>query len=335
MRWRYHACFVAVLVLGAAVSGCSIESGSESPREDPVSLQLPHGAWPSDLAFSRDGSLWITGSAEEAVGRLGPNGKLQQYQLPGSENSPSDIVEGPEGAMWIMGFEEFIRIDPEDDSISIGASFGPYADPEVGLPEVIAPGPDGAVWYVDDGLPVELKRVSPSGSLSSFELPLGETETSVESIALGPDDALWMTLSAEGASEQRDGIGRMTVDGSFDSWPLPQPQSDPAQIVAGPDGALWFTERAGYRIGRITTHGELSEFQLRSGLAPVGIAAGPDEALWFATAKRVGRVTTEGEIETWPVPGANNLYNIAVGEDGDLWITDGEAGVVHHLDPPL
>jgi virginiamycin B lyase len=296
---------------------------------------MPNGAWPSDLAFSRDGSLWITGSADEAVGRLRPNGKLQQYQLPGSENSPGDIVEGPDGAMWIAGFEQFIRIDPEDDSISIGASFGPYGDLEVGLPEAIAPGPDGAVWYVDDGLPVELKRVSPSGSLSGLELPLGDAEPSVESIALGSDDALWMTLSAEGAGGQRDAIGRMTVDGSFDSWPLPRPESDPAQIVAGPDGALWFTERAGYRIGRITTDGELSEFPLRPGLAPVGIVAGPDEALWFATDKRVGRVTTEGEIETWPVPGADNLYNIAVDEDGDLWITDGEAGVVHHLDPPL
>jgi virginiamycin B lyase len=335
MRWRYHACLVAVLAAAVAVSGCSSGSDPEPPREDPANLRLPPGAWPSDLAFSRDGSLWITGSAEEAVGRLRPNGKLQQYQLSGSENSPSDIVEGPDGAMWIVGFEEFIRIDPDDDSISIGASFGPYANPEVGLPEAIAPGPDGAVWYVDDGLPVELKRVSPSGSLSSFELPLGETEVSVESIALGPDDALWMTLSAEGVSGQQDAIGRMTVDGSFDSWPLPQPQSGPAQIVAGPDGALWFTEQTGYRIGRITTDGELSEFQLRSGWAPVGIAAGPDGALWFATDKRVGRITTEGKIDTWPVPGADNLYNIAVGEDGDLWITDGEAGVVHHLHPPL
>jgi virginiamycin B lyase len=269
------------------------------------------------------------------VGRLRPNGKLQQYQLPGSENSPSDIVEGPDGAMWIAGFEQFIRIDPEDDSIRIGANIGPSANPEVGLPEAIAPGPDGAVWYVDEGYPPALKRVTPSGSLSTFELPSDQAEIEVDSVALGPDDAFWMTLSAEGVDGLRDAIGRMTVDGSFDSWPLPRPHSDPAQIVAGPDGALWFTEQAGYRIGRITTDGEISEFPLRPGLAPVGIAVGPEGDLWFATDKRVGRVTTEGAIDTWPVPGADNLYNIAVSEDGDLWITDGEAGVVHHLDPPL
>jgi virginiamycin B lyase len=334
MRWRYRACFVAVLVVGAAASGCSSESASESPRKDPANLQLPAGAWPRDLAFSRDGSLWITGSADEAVGRLRPNGKLQQYQLPGDENSPGDIVEGPDGGIWITGFLQFIRIDPGDDSIRIGAYFGPSSNPEVGLPEAIAPGPDGAVWYVDDGAPPQLKRVSPSGSLTTFGLPV-EEGTAMESIALGPDDAFWMTLGAEGVGGERDAIGRMTVDGSFESWPLPRPQSGPVQIVAGPDGALWFTEQAGYRIGRISTDGEISEFPLRPGLAPAGIAAGTEGDLWFATDKRVGRITTEGEIDTWPVPGADNLYNIAVGEDGDVWITDGEAGVVHHLDPPL
>jgi streptogramin lyase len=121
-----------------------------------------------------------------------------------------------------------------------------------------------------------------------------EEDTAVRSIALGPDNAFWMTLSAEGVSGDRDAIGRMTVDGSFESWQLPRPQSEPVQIVAGTEGDLW-----------------------------------------FATDRRAGRITTEGEIDTWPVPGADNLYNIAVGEDGDVWITDGEAGVVHHLDPPL
>jgi virginiamycin B lyase len=336
VRARVLCALALALSLTGGV-GCGGDAQSDAQATDgPADLKLPRGGYPSDLVFSEDGSLWITGSGDEAVGRLRPSGKLEQYRLPGSENSPGDIVEGPDGGIWIAGFEQYIRIDPKDDSIRIGASFGPYGDLSVGLPRAIAPGPDGAVWYIDDGSPPALNRVSPSGSLSAIvPVPEEYADLSIESIALGPDGALWVTQSAEGIGTRRDGIGRMAVNGEFEHWQLPRQQSDPMQIVTGPDGALWFTERAGYRIGRITTAGEISEFPLRPGLAPIGIAAAPDGALWFTTPKRVGRITVSGEVATWPVPGADYLYNVAVAENGDVWITDGPARLVHHLDPPL
>jgi virginiamycin B lyase len=57
-------------------------------------------------------------------------------------------------------------------------------------------------------------------------------------------------------------------------------------IAAGPDGALWFTQSRGRKIGRITTGGAITEYDLPppSG-APGSITTGPDGALWFVVSR--------------------------------------------------
>jgi streptogramin lyase len=69
----------------------------------------------------------------------------------------------------------------------------------------------------------------------------------------------------------------------------------PSRITAGPDGNLWFTEpfRFDNRIGRITTAGVITEFQLTSPASPQGIVAGPDGNLWFTEfdGERLSQIT--------------------------------------------
>ena len=48
----------------------------------------------------------------------------------------------------------------------------------------------------------------------------------------------------------------------FTEYPVPTSESAPTDIVAGPDGALWFTEQRAKKIGRITTSGQFTEYQL-------------------------------------------------------------------------
>ena len=57
----------------------------------------------------------------------------------------------------------------------------------------------------------------------------------------------------------------------------------PEDIALGPDGNLWFTEYQGFAIGRLTTSGTLTEFNLgQQGYGyPDDIVAGPDGNLWF------------------------------------------------------
>ena len=81
----------------------------------------------------------------------------------------------------------------------------------------------------------------------------------------------------------------------------------PTRSPRGPDGALWFTEFGANppKIGRVTTDGAFTEYDLPAGSGPDGITAGPDGALWFTengTAK-IGRITTTGDITEYPLPG--------------------------------
>jgi streptogramin lyase len=53
-------------------------------------------------------------------------------------------------------------------------------------------------------------------------------------------------------------------------------------ITVGSDGMLWFVEFNSNKIGRITTDGVISEFNIpTTNSGPLSITSGPDGALWF------------------------------------------------------
>src|SRR5262245_5846318 len=116
------------------------------------------------------------------------------------------------------------------------------------------------------------------GSITEFKVP---SPGGPNSIALGPDGALWFT------EVSRPAIGRMTTTGKVTSFPIAS-NASPVSIVAGPDGALWFTEASGPGVGRITTSGQISEFTIpacgpcRYPPGPLGLTVGSDGALWYA-----------------------------------------------------
>lgn len=48
----------------------------------------------------------------------------------------------------------------------------------------------------------------------------------------------------------------------FNEYSLPSFKSGPYVIIVGIGRAMWFTENAGNRIGRITTNGEITEYNI-------------------------------------------------------------------------
>jgi DNA-binding beta-propeller fold protein YncE len=95
-------------------------------------------------------------------------------------------------------------------------------------------------------------------------------------------------------------------------------------IGAGPDGNLWFCETQNAKIGRITTSGTVTEFDVPSGGEPFHIVAGPDGNLWFTVYEgSIGRITTQGAVTEFPtnIPGSSP-QGITAGPDGNLWFTD-------------
>ncbi len=178
-----------------------------------------------------------------------------------------------------------------------------------------------------------------TGSFAFAQSPQGITEYQIptaasgpQSIATGPDGALWFTES--------NTIGRITTSGTFTEYPLPGQGSDPFAITAGPDGAMWFTEAYHLKIGRITTAGVITEFPLPAGI-DIGespIITGPDGALWFTVGSNIGRMTTAGVFTQYVVPinvngglATGTANGITAGPDGAVWFTEDYAGTIGRI----
>jgi streptogramin lyase len=117
--------------------------------------------------------------------------------------------------------------------------------------------------------------------------------------------------------------------GHITEYTLREPEgSEPIAITQGPDGALWFTESQGEKIGRITTAGKITTYNVPTKNAvPWGITAGPDGALWFTEnlTGQIGRVTTAGQFSEYKIPtsGVALPWLITAGSDGALWFVEG------------
>src|ERR1700722_955905 len=154
------------------------------------------------------------------------------------------------------------------------------------------------------------------------EYPVPTANSQPESIALGPDGALWFTETAGNK------IGRITTAGAVTEYPVggTYQTGSPWAIIVGPDGAMWFTETLGSKIGRITTAGVITKERATPtpNSGPRGIAIGPDGAMWFTeySANKIGRITTAGVITEYPLAPNTSPSEIAAGPDGALWFTE-------------
>jgi virginiamycin B lyase len=330
---------VAAVVLAAGVlAGCTGGSASvhaRTPQDnnyfaDTRAINLPDGEFPSFLVFGTGGTLWFTENGGNVIARVDAAGNLTQLTIQaGNNNDPQDIISSPGGTIWFTGLAEIGKISPLGlmtvwHETSIGAG--------VGLPDALAAGQGGEVWYTDDG--GHICRISASDTFGCYAIHPATKDIWMRGLAMGSDGALWFTEDNLGSvADTQNAIGRLTASGRYSQWLLP-PGSGPTRITAGPDGALWFTERGGQRIGRITTSGVITQFSLPRGVYPFDIVAGPEKALWFTTDTQVGRITTAGRITLWPLSGAQQFGGIAVAPDGSLWLADGLANTIRRFTPP-
>jgi virginiamycin B lyase len=313
---------VVLVPLVVAASGCVHAREQVAAPKQAATVRLP-STWPQRLALADDGSLWIT-DEYAGIARLGRNGRVREFTI-GGDLPATDIVKGSHGAMWFAAIEKVGRIDS-------AGTVQTWRVRRFGLSRAMAAA-DGAVWFTNEGTSGAIGRLGKQGGIADFPLTGVRASFGMTGIASGPDGALWFTQRGYGR-DAPDGIGRMTTDGRYRSWPLPRRRAGPTRIAAGPDGALWFTEQDAHAIGRITTAGAITEFPLRTGLSPYDITAGSDDALWFTADSCIGRITTSGQVTTWPVRKAGRLVGIAAAPDGSFWLADDVASAVWHFTPP-
>lgn len=188
-----------------------------------------------------------------------------------------------------------------------------------GVPQGIATGSDGAVWFTEfyDNV---VGRVTTTGKVSTFRL---NTQNSATYITAGTDGNLWLTLLNDVGGSTTNQIGRLTTKGVLTTFTVPK-ASYVWDITTGPDSNLYFTDGAS-NVWRMTTSGHFTRFPFKdsTGGYPYQITKGPDGNLWFTDRSReIVKMTPSGKFTTFIVPASNGATDdIAAGPDGNLWFT--------------
>jgi len=222
------------------------------------------GLPPIDIAAGSDGNIWFAasdldfGSGSE-IGRIWPtSGAVNEFFVADA----CSIAAGPDGNMWFGGCASDVvgRISPGADEVDITSfhlAAGRWAYD-------ITAGPDGNLWFTE---PVDIGRMTTTGSLMEFPLPAGSNPLS---ITPGPDGNLWFTDGLGGT------INRITTAGVVTEFGLAA-----TVLGRGPDGNLWIGN------GNVISRLLISEDGVDAGesyptsAGVFAIAAGADGNLWF------------------------------------------------------
>src|SRR6187397_234092 len=106
---------------------------------------------------------------------------------------------------------------------------------------VIATGPDGNLWFTDQGTTNAIGRITTAGQITEFSTGLNADSAPSFGIAGGPDGNLWFTDKGNPQAIGRINPNTNAID-EFNFGGL-IPDSIPAGIAAGPDGNLWFADQ--------------------------------------------------------------------------------------------
>jgi virginiamycin B lyase len=163
-------------------------------------------------------------------------------------------------------------------------------------PAVIAPGPDGNLWFTE-GLGNRIGRITTAGVITEFVVPTASSYPA--GIAAGPDGNLWFAEAPAPYGRQvwPNKIGRITPSGSITQFSVPG-RGGTRAVAAGPGGAIWFIAGIGTgsrsAIDSVTPEGKAAQptcIDPSCELLLNALAARPDGQLWFAGAKRpIGKV---------------------------------------------
>ncbi|MDR3634144.1 MAG: Ig-like domain-containing protein, partial [Isosphaeraceae bacterium] len=311
---------------------------------------------PTGITVGPDGDLWFTENGSNKIGRITPSGTITEFSIPTANSQPTSITAGPNGNLWFTetGANKIGEITPTgtvtefSTGLTAGSGLGSITSGPNGnlwftetgankigeitptgavtefssgltaasAPTAIVTGPNGNLWFTENAAD-KVAEITTSGAVTEFNLPT--LQSAPVGIATGPDGNLWVTEQAA------DKITRVTTAGPATEFVAQTATSDPYGITLGPvsDGALWFTEQSlgTTSVGRMTTAGASTLYNLPPDSYPQSITLGPDGALWYTDTgvNRIGRVTTTGGIVTYnltALPGG-----ITTGPDGNLWFT--------------
>ncbi|HSY48912.1 MAG TPA: hypothetical protein VLC46_08885 [Thermoanaerobaculia bacterium] len=248
-------------------------------------------SFPAGIAAGVDGNMWFTEADGNQIGRITPAGAVTEFAIHTTGALPGPIILGGDGALWFaeIQFNNLAWISPFGDLAEFHLT---ATSNQAGGIMAVAAGSDQSIWFTENNAN-RVGHVNQSGQFTEFNLPTADVQPA--GIVLGADGNFWFTESQLNGNAR---IGRITPSGIVTEYPITTAQSTAVAIVAGPDGALWFswsTSTAG-KIGRISTTGALTQFDLPAGMTPDALVFGADGALWFTdfNSSAIGRMAVTG-----------------------------------------
>lgn len=199
-------------------------------------------------------------------------------------------------------------------------------------------GPDGNLWYIDSQQ--RIVRFSPqSGAVTEFAAPTAPNNVAYAGMANGKDGNIWYVANYT--------LGRISMNGAFKEFALPQDMGFVGNLAVGTDGTLWVTMGSENKGGllKVTPSSDTSAApQITKMTLPLAantqigpIAAAPDGSLWAPWYAKSGdtilsthivRLTPSGAVTQLPLTIPGTMTSLAAGPDGKMWfvITPGHMG---------
>lgn len=269
---------------------------------------------PYDLTQGPDDSVWFISSewfeadpGEEMVrlGEASVTGGLSYPPTPQpnsaeGEWTPMTLTEGPEGAMWLVEYASktgkvvFTRIATSGATSSFSIPTGEGEDvPEASSPAALVAGPEGDIWFVDDGHNALgenfVGRITPSGEVKEFPIPMADSDPCA--IAVSTEGTIWFEECAVSK------IGRISPSGAVQEFDVPS-LNVPSRLgqlhslARGPSGTMWFTTQLPEEgVGWISPSGEVHRLpqQLLDSGRPATITTGVEGDPWYLDEQGLGQ----------------------------------------------
>ena len=262
------------------------------------------------MMTAKDGVVWIVKQNENRLIRVDKNHKVTAVVPGDGANGPLEgMTLGPDGSIWyskILG-HRMGRI-PANGGKGVEYEL-PY---ENASPGALAADSKGRIWYTDQ-TNNKVGYMTSDGNVVTFDAPTPDNSiTAPQSITIAADNSVWVTSMSLNAILRVD-----PESGAFTRYDIATPDAQPTLLTRGPQGALWFLMPAVHKIGRITTSGQITEFETGSELVE-SLAAGPDGAIWYSSRVEVGRLNpSSGRVQKFACAGGGGM---TVGPDAHLWI---------------
>lgn len=152
-------------------------SGALSSFKGPTMQGRPFSA--NGLATGRQGNLWLTSVAHNAIYRVSPAGAFNRFDIASPNAQPWAIAAAPDGSLWFTMFaaRKLGHINPEGEIRELDVG------PETATHVVV--GDDGTVWFTMKGSSMA-GRVTPQGTVEKFRCGNNPTV-----ITIGPGGRPW------------------------------------------------------------------------------------------------------------------------------------------------